>query len=68
MLAAGWNWAWGENAAVGQYSPEQVVSEWMASPGHRANILNPNFAFLAVGYGVGANGRPYWTQSFGAAR
>lgn len=66
MLAAGWNGAWGENAAVGQTTPEQVVAEWMASPGHRANILNPNFALLAVGYGTSPDGRPYWTQSFGA--
>jgi uncharacterized protein YkwD len=67
MFAAGWNQAWGENAAVGQTSPEQVVAEWMASPGHRANILNPAFNLLAVGYGTSPDGRPYWTQSFGAA-
>lgn len=67
MLAAGWDWAWGENAAVGQTSPEQVVREWMASPGHRANILNPAFGFLAVGFSTSADGRPYWTQSFGVA-
>ena len=66
MLAAGWNWAWGENAAVGQTTPEQVVREWMASPGHRANILNPDFRFLAVGFNTASDGRPYWTQSFGA--
>lgn len=66
MFDAGWNWAWGENAAVGQTTPEQVVSEWLASPGHRANILNPNFRFLSVGYGTAPDGRPYWTQSFGA--
>jgi uncharacterized protein YkwD len=65
MFEAGWNWAWGENAAVGQTSPEQVVNEWMASPGHRANILNPDFQFLSVGYGTSPDGRPYWTQSFG---
>jgi uncharacterized protein YkwD len=65
MFDAGWQWAWGENAAVGQTSPEQVVNEWMASPGHRANILNPNFRFLSVGYGVAQDGRPYWTQEFG---
>ena len=65
MLATGWNWAWGENAAVGQTTPEQVVAEWMASPGHRANILNGDFRFLSVGYNTAADGRPYWTQSFG---
>src|SRR5436305_2302100 len=29
----------GENIAAGQTSPEEVVAEWMASPGHRKNIL-----------------------------
>ena len=67
MFAAGWNLAWGENVGVGQLTPEQVVQEWMASPGHRANILNGDFRFLSVGYDVAADGRPYWTQSFGVA-
>ncbi len=66
MRAHGWTRAWGENVAVGQTSPEQVVREWMASPGHRANILNPNFSYLSVAYGTNAHGRPYWGQAFGA--
>lgn len=55
---------WGENIAMGQDNPEIVVSEWMNSPGHRENILSPNFTFIGVGYYVDTDGTPYWTQIF----
>lgn len=53
----------GENIAMGHRSPEAVMTGWMNSPGHRANILNPNFGTLGVGY-VAGNGSTYWTQMF----
>jgi uncharacterized protein YkwD len=49
-----------ENIALGQTSAQQVVSDWMNSPGHRRNILDPNLKDLGVGYFNG-----YWTQNFG---
>ena len=51
----------GENIARGQTTPAAVVSAWMASPGHRANILNASFTHIGVGYASGGN---YWTQIF----
>jgi uncharacterized protein YkwD len=66
IRSAGFGGAWGENVAVGQSSPEQVVAEWMASPEHRKNILDPNFTQLGVEVGTGADGRQYWAQEFGA--
>ena len=39
----------GENIAMGHRSPEDVVDAWMNSPGHRANILDPDYEQLAVG-------------------
>ena len=51
----------GENIAYGQRTPKQVVDGWMNSPGHRANILNPSYTQLGVGYVSGGN---YWTQLF----
>ena len=39
---------------------------WMGSEDHRDNILDPNFEDLGVGYGMSADGSPYWTLSFGA--
>jgi uncharacterized protein YkwD len=51
----------GENIAVGQQTPADVVQAWMNSPGHRANILYPTFTHLGVGV---AEGRPHWAQVF----
>jgi uncharacterized protein YkwD len=42
----------GENIAWGsgwQSSPRVIVAAWMASPGHRANILDPRFRDTAIG-------------------
>lgn len=54
-----------ENVAAGQTTPQAVVDSWMNSEGHRANILNPDFNKLGVGYasGGGIYGH-YWTQNF----
>lgn len=64
--AEGWSRGWGENVAKGQSSPEQVVRDWMASPGHRKNILDPSFRVMGVGQVAAANGTNYWAQEFGA--
>ena len=50
----------GENIAKGETSPEAVVKGWMNSSGHRANILNPSFTEIGVGFASGN----YWTQMF----
>ena len=54
----------GENIARGQATPEAVMTAWMNSPGHRANILNCKFTTLGVGVHQGSGG-PWWTQDFG---
>ena len=54
----------GENIAWGQKSPEEVVSAWMNSAGHRANILNAKFTELGVGYRQNERGVNYFTQLF----
>lgn len=54
----------GENIAWGQRSPEAVMNAWMNSSGHRANIMNPNFTTIGVGYYQNANGTNYWCQLF----
>lgn len=54
----------GENIAWGQSSPEAVMNAWMNSEGHRANILNPNYTKIGVGYYQNAKGTNYWTQLF----
>lgn len=51
----------GENIAMGQQTPEEVVKAWMNSEGHRKNILSPNYNYIGVGYVSQGN---YWTQEF----
>ena len=53
-----------ENIAAGQRSASEVVTGWMNSPGHRANILNANLNVLGVGVEMDSNGRLYWAQVF----
>jgi uncharacterized protein YkwD len=53
-----------ENIAMGQPDPASVMTAWMNSPGHRANILNCSLRTLGVGVATGAGG-PWWTQDFG---
>jgi uncharacterized protein YkwD len=60
---------WGENIAGGQSSPAAVVNGWMNSTGHCANIMNPRFRAIGVGYAHNAasNFGHYWTQNFGGS-
>ena len=58
----------GENLAIGNaaVSPATVVALWMGSESHRANILNPEYTRLAVGFVFDADSvyRTYWSQFF----
>lgn len=54
----------GENIAYGQRTPQEVVTAWMNSPGHRANILSPAYTQIGVGAAKKSNGTLYWTQEF----
>ncbi|MFB7052177.1 CAP domain-containing protein [Streptomyces vinaceus] len=66
ITRSGFNWmTYGENVAYGYSTPEQVMTGWMNSPGHRENILN--CAFKEIGVGL-AQPNSYWTQDFGTAR
>ena len=51
----------GENIAQGYATPQAVMTGWMNSPGHRANILSASFTQIGVGYFKDGN---YWTQMF----
>jgi len=65
----------GENIAWGSFedaTPASIVAAWMESPGHRANILNPDFRDTGIGisprlpssFELGEVGAMY-TQDFG---
>ena len=57
----------GENLGAGQTSIGQVVSEWLASPGHCSTLMKANF----VDMGVSCKSNPntaygtYWTMELG---
>ncbi len=53
----------GENIAMGYATPNDVMAGWMASSGHRANILNSNYTEIGIGVREGSGG-PWWTQLF----
>ncbi|MBR0467755.1 hypothetical protein IJJ53_02485 [Candidatus Saccharibacteria bacterium] len=58
----------GENLAIGNaaVSPATVVALWMGSETHRANILNPDYTKLAVGFVFDINStyKTHWSQFF----
>lgn len=56
----------GENIAAGTPTPAQVVDQWVASPDHYANILNPSFKMLGIGFYENADDpyHYYWVQIF----
>jgi uncharacterized protein YkwD len=55
----------GENVAYGYPGGKSVVAAWMASPGHRANILNSKYRLIAVGAYRDSRGTWYVSQVFG---
>ena len=55
----------GENIAWGYRTAPEVMAAWMASPGHRENILNCAAHSIGTGVAYGPNGLPYYTQVFG---
>lgn len=67
---AGYGTYVGENIAMGQQTPREVVRAWMNSTGHRENILG-GYDHIGIGIVRGGSGRfgPgewfFWVQNFG---
>jgi len=57
---------WGENIAAGSPNAAGTMNQWMGSDGHCANIMNPDFEHIGVGYHPGGQYGHLWTQVFGA--
>jgi uncharacterized protein YkwD len=60
----------GENIAQGQRTPADVMDDWMASDGHCANIMQPQYTLIGIGFEAGTEqvfggASNYWTQNFG---
>jgi uncharacterized protein YkwD len=56
-----------ENIAAGRQSPEQVMRDWMASKGHRLNILDKDTKYIGLAYVYVEESEfgGYWVQTFG---
>lgn len=53
----------GENCAAGQPTPERVITSWLGSPKHRANMLKKDAKWIGVGYAPSdGTYRHYWTM------
>lgn len=68
VTRAGYRWRHvGENIAAGTGSPEQVVAGWLASPGHCANMMAPDFDDMGAAFATNPASKLdiYWTQTFG---
>ena len=65
--AAGYSGGVGENIAAGSSTAEGTMQQWLTSPGHCANIMNPSYKYFGAGTGYNAESRfrYYWTQLFG---
>jgi uncharacterized protein YkwD len=51
LSRCGYRWKhFGENLAAGFTNPDELVAAWMASPGHRKNILNRKVVEIGLGY------------------
>lgn len=67
-------YAWsslGENIAAGQSSVNSVVDDWIARPGHCANIMNRDFVHVGLACVRGGQGNSYptyWTMDLGRPR
>ena len=54
----------GENIAFGFETPGALVSAWMHSPGHRANLLSRHFHRIGIAGWRATDGTTYATQDF----
>ena len=52
----------GENIAKGQKTPQEVMTTWMNSKGHRDNIMNPKFTEMGISRDT--QNKYVWTQNF----
>ena len=54
-----------ENLAHGRMEPPGLFAMWMASPGHRANMLDPRFSRYGLAYAFDGAGQRYWALVLG---
>lgn len=57
-----------ENVAQGYPDPASVMQGWMASTGHRRNILSPGLRNAGLGVAIGSTGDLHWVLNLGTPR
>ena len=65
LAACGFSGGGSENIAFGYETPEEVVTAWLGSPGHRRNIESTSWRYIGVGAAASPYGGTFWTQDFG---
>jgi uncharacterized protein YkwD len=71
ITRGGYQWqASGENIASGLRDADAVVAGWVASPGHCATLMAPQFTEMGLGFALAPSSDPpiYWTQVFATPR
>lgn len=71
MLRQGYRWrAAAENIAAGQRSVDEVMADWVSSPGHYANLVNPALRHVGLGHASSLTSGygDYWVQNFARGR
>ena len=65
VATCGYGASWGENIAEGFPDAQSVVTAWLNSAGHKANIENGSFVATGLGAAATSNGVIFWVQDFG---
>jgi uncharacterized protein YkwD len=71
ITRAGYPWRLAaENVAAGQTTVDEVIATWFASPGHCANIMNPELRQMGIAlvFDASSPDGTYWAQTFGTGR
>lgn len=61
----------GENVAAGAGNIDLAISDWLSSPHHCANIMDPRFNEMGIAFAINKNDPQYgvyWTQTFGTPK
>jgi uncharacterized protein YkwD len=68
ITRSGYHWSEvGENLASGIMTPEEVVTGWLGSPDHCANLMDPLYTQMGVGFAIARHREAgvYWAMEFG---
>ena len=57
-----------ENVAKNYGTGTSVITGWMNSPHHRANMLSPDFTQVGVGFATDGAGDKYYAEVYGRPR